>query len=183
MEASVVRRRLHTWCDADEETVRPLLLELQRLGCLSNGPIVAPRWETNVYPLYYWASHRVRAREPYAWVYYQLTVSAVGGGRAIVGVDDAPMPPEELRVHVRRMVDSEIDILIEDRDYFVFIEAKEPGVGRKAVFADKGGLRQLIRQYVQGVVSVKVWKSSGIIDPARDPELMSPATRPSSASP
>lgn len=68
----------------------------------------------------------------------------------------ALLPQEELRRHVKRMVNSEIDILVEDDDYFVFFEAKEATAGQKIKFQDKGGVRQLVRQYVQGKILEKL---------------------------
>lgn len=138
MEASVVRRRLHHWSNSDEEAIRPLIVALQQMGCLPNARIVAPRWETNVYPLYYWASHKLGSKTPYTHVFESLPTARVA------------IPFGELLTFVRRMVDSEIDILVEDHGYFIFIEAKETAPNRKTVFQDRGGLRQLVRQYVQG---------------------------------
>src|SRR6266446_2389026 len=48
-EASTVRRGLHLWSSADEQTVRPLILALQERGCLRTVRVSEPRWEINVY--------------------------------------------------------------------------------------------------------------------------------------
>ena len=59
MEASIVRRYLHQWSKADEQAILPLLVALQQGQCLANVQIKEPRWETNVYRLYfYWAYHQ-----------------------------------------------------------------------------------------------------------------------------
>ncbi len=143
MEASRVRRRLHKWTRTDEETIRPLVAGLQRSGCLQDCRINEPRWETNVYPLYYWASHKQGRKKPYDHV-FELVLNRKAAKN------------EALRTYVKQMVNSEIDILVEDHHYFIFIEAKEVAPGRKTIFQDRGGLRQLIRQYVQGQVLARL---------------------------
>ncbi len=144
MEASVVRRHLHRWNKADEEAIRSLIVSLQQLGCIQNSRISEPRWETNVYPLYYWAKHKLGSKKPHDHVFESLETSKVS------------VPTEELRIYVKRMVDSEIDVLVEDYDYFVFIEAKETAPGQTTVFQDRRGIRQLVRQYVQGHVLARI---------------------------
>jgi hypothetical protein len=137
-EASIVRRRLHQWSRADEEVIKPLVLAIQEQQCLPNFPIVAPRWETNVYPLYYWVRDKVGRKKVYEHVFTSL-----------------PQPQEELRVHVRAIVNSEIDILVEDADYFLFVEAKIPIDGQTIKFQMIRGVHQLVRQYVQGRILEK----------------------------
>ena len=43
-------------------------------------------------------------------------------------------------------------MLIEDNNYFVFVEVKSPGAGRRPRFTRdrEKGIHQLVRQYVQG---------------------------------
>jgi hypothetical protein len=60
------------------------------------------------------------------------------------------VPEEQLRIHIDRIANSEIDILVEDIEYFVFIEAKIVAAGQKVKFENNGGVHQLVRQYVQG---------------------------------
>ena len=59
-----------------------------------------------------------------------------------------------LEPHISRLADTEIDILVEDTEYFVFIEAKEVRGQSKAKF-EPGEVHQLVRQYVQGKVLEK----------------------------
>lgn len=136
MEASVVRRHLRQLNKADEQAIVPLIAALQQVRCLSNACIREPRWETNVYPLYYyWAHHRkVTHKEVYESVLKSLPSPIVS----------------DLRKHVARSADTEIDILVEDVEYFVFIEAKVPAKGQKVKFEKTGGVHQLVRQYIQG---------------------------------
>jgi hypothetical protein len=47
-------------------------------------------------------------------------------------------------------MNSEIDIMVEDIDYFLFIEAKTPKTGRKTKFQTIQGVHQMVRQYIQG---------------------------------
>jgi len=60
------------------------------------------------------------------------------------------VPEEQLRIHIDRIANSEIDILVEDVEYFVFIEAKIVAAGQKVKFENSSGVHQLVRQYVQG---------------------------------
>ena len=141
MEASVVRRRLHQWNKADEQAITPLIGALQQKQLLSEVHIKEPRWETNVYPLYYyWAyQHSLSSKDVYDRVFGSLPT------------DKVSVPDGQLRAHVERVVNSEIDILVEDIEYFAFIEAKIVKQGQKVKF-ENGGIHQLVRQYVQGKI-------------------------------
>lgn len=146
MEASLVRRRLRKWSKVDEQAITPLIANLQQRQCLPSIHITEPRYETNVYPLYYYWAHgqHLSHREVYDRVFRSLPVRNVS------------ISEEQLRPHVARVVDCEIDILVEDIDYFVFIEAKESVPGHKIKFENKGGVHQLVRQYVQGRILQKL---------------------------
>jgi hypothetical protein len=140
MEATLVRRRLRQWSKVVEQAIAPLIADLEQRQCLPNVHITKPRYVTNVYPLYYYWAHgqQLSHREVYDRVFRSLPVHNI------------PIPEEQLRPHVARLVDCEIDILVEDIDYFIFIEAKEAVPGHKIKFENKGGVHQLVRQYVQG---------------------------------
>lgn len=142
MEASIVRRHLHRWTKADEDTIRPLIAALQRAGSLSHVHIREPRWEANVYPLYYYWAHRhkVSHKEVYERVLGSLPRSIFS----------------DPRTHVARAADTEIDILVEDLDYFAFIEAKIAADDRKVKFEKTKGVHQLVRQYIQGRILEKL---------------------------
>jgi len=144
MEASIVRRYLHQWNKADEQAITPLITALQQGRCLSNVHVREPRWEINVYPLYYyWAHYRkIIHKEVYECVFGSLPMDTVS------------IPEKDLRTHVARVVNSEIDILVEDVEYFLFIEAKVAIVGRKVKFENTDGVHQLVRQYIQGRILV-----------------------------
>lgn len=136
MEASVVRRYLHQRNKADEQPIVPLVAILEQGGWLPNVSIREPRWETNVYPLYYYWVHYHKATHKEV---YELVLGSLASSIAF-----------DLQKHVTRAADTEIDILVEDVEYFVFIEAKVPGEGQKVKFEKTGGVHQLVRQYVQG---------------------------------
>src|SRR5512147_519405 len=73
MEASIVRRYLHQWSQEDEQAIRPFLEALQQQQCFTDVHIMEPRWETNVYPLYfYWAHHH---KVPHKEVYERVRES------------------------------------------------------------------------------------------------------------
>jgi len=53
------------------------------------------------------------------------------------------------------IANTEIDLLIEDDDYFIFVEAKDPPEGRPARFQIKDGVHQLVLQYAEGLFLAK----------------------------
>lgn len=147
MEASIVRRRLQRWntdlekmpraiAAFQKDTITPVIAALQEARSLLYVSIREPRWETNVCPLYYYWSHRHRAshREVYKRVIESLP---------------RPVPPD-LQKQLVRAADTEIDILVEDLDYFVFLEVKIPARNGKVKFERTGNVHQLVRQYIQG---------------------------------
>jgi hypothetical protein len=141
-EASIVRRHLHQWSKTDEQAIRPLILAIQEKQGLSDIHITEPHWETNVYPLYYWAERAAGSKRAYNHVLEFLP--------NLFPASKASLPETELRLHLKRIMNSEIDILVEDFDYFLFIEAKAPKTGRKTKFQTIAGVHQLVRQYIQG---------------------------------
>lgn len=146
MEPTLVRRRLRRWSKADEEVITALIHPLQQRQCLANSRVLEPRYETNVYPLYFYWRHRqnVSHREVYNHVFQSLPT------------DRLSMPQDQLRSHVGHTVDSEVDLLVEDIEYFIFIEAKEVAPGGKVKFEKKAGVYQLVSQYVQGKILAKL---------------------------
>ena len=73
MEPSIVRRRLRRWTEADEGSITPLVAGLQNKGALSGIQIQKPRYETNVYPLYYYWAHTKGL--PHTQVYSRIVES------------------------------------------------------------------------------------------------------------
>ena len=107
MEPSIVRRRLRRWTKADEAAITPLVAGLRNKGALSGIPIQKPRYETNVYPLYYYWSHTNGL--PHKQVYSKVVES--------FQMYTETAPDKSLLPHIQRLADTEIDILIEDREY------------------------------------------------------------------
>jgi len=140
MEASLVRRRLRRWSKNDEEAIRPLVVALKDKGYLTRARISQPRYETNVYPLYYYWAHQCGMEHR---AVYRCTLDWFL-------TSQGSLPADTLRPHVERIVNSEIDILVEDLDYFAFIEAKEVKDGERVKYETTEGVHQLVRQYVQG---------------------------------
>ena len=120
MEPSIVRRHLRRWTEADEAAITPLVAGLRNKGALSGIPIQKPRYETNVYPLYYYWSHTKGL--PHKQVYSEVVES--------FQMYTETAPDKSLIPHIQRLADTEIDILIEDREYFVFVEAKNVPEGK-----------------------------------------------------
>jgi len=141
-EASNVRRHLHQWSKADEQAIRPLILAIQEKQGFSDIQMTEPHWETNVYPLYYWAERAVGNKRAYDHVLEFMP--------NLFPASKVSLPERELRLHLKRIMNSEIDILVEDINYFLFIEAKIPKTGRKTKFQTIAGVHQMVRQYIQG---------------------------------
>lgn len=101
MEASIVRRRLRRWNKADEEAIRPLIGSMQQASCLDGVDIVEPRYETSVYPLYYyWAHlHGVRHRDLGEHMFREFAAATSTSDKA------------QLLPQVLTLVSTEIDIL------------------------------------------------------------------------
>ena len=150
-EASIVRRRLQQWSEFDEQAIKPLIQNLSGIR------VTEPRWVTNVYPLYYWAYEKVKVggRKVYTYVRHLLP--------ELFATSTVSLSEDDLHLHLRRIMNSEIDILVEDLDYFLFIEAKTPPAGQKTRYQDKGGVRQLVRQYIQGRILEKLVGKSFVL--------------------
>lgn len=148
-ESNKVRRALHRWSKVDEQAVMPLILAIRQKYDSSNFQIEEPRWVTNVYPLYYWAYNEMKSqRGAYDHVLELLPT--------LFPLARVSLPAEELRAHLRHIVNSEIDILIEDSNYFFFVEVKIPTTSQKIRFQKTAGVHQLVRQYVQGKILEKI---------------------------
>jgi len=142
MESSKLRRRLDPWYPLKAGRVRRLIEEiLSRYG--RNLTIKEPRRETNIYPLYYYFwDQGYRGRK----LYNQVLVEY----KRLFPELAPPSSRDDLYHQLQRSADTEIDLLIEDSDYFIFAEVKDPPPGKKAKFETKGGVHQLVRQFVQG---------------------------------
>jgi len=163
-EASVVRRRLQEWSNPDGQTpgpkfqdvlIKPLIQGLPKLQ------ITDPRWVTNVYPLYYWGYEEVK-KTGGARVYNHILESLPKW----FSPSSDLWQDNTLRLHVRRIINSEIDIVVEDEKFFLFIEAKTPTKGQKIKFQNKRDDHQLVRQYIQGKILAEIIKKtfiSGVI--------------------
>ncbi|MBI2089182.1 MAG: hypothetical protein HYT78_10625 [Deltaproteobacteria bacterium] len=141
-ETSKLRRTLDPWQPAKAHAVTRLVGECS----LRHGArleIKEPRWETNIYPLYYYFwDQGYRGRK----LYNQVIVDY----KRLFPELASPSSGGDLYYELQRSTDAEIDLLIEDRDYFIFAEVKDPPPGKKAKFETRGGIHQLVRQFVQG---------------------------------
>ncbi len=143
MEPSILRRKLDPWRPSKSDRVKPLINEILSNCGRNDLKIENPRWETNVYPLYYYfydgrkgpKSVFVRTFEEYQHLFSGVTTS---------------LNRDEQYKYISTVADAEIDLLIEDAAYFIFVEAKNPLPGKKAKFQKGYGLHQLVRQYVAG---------------------------------
>jgi len=145
MEPSKLRRKLDPWNSAKSHCVKPLITEILSSYSHNGIKLAEPKWEIHVYPLYYYyyedrAKRKKKSVFPRIFEEYQRLFSEVR----------SPLPRSELNTLITSVADAEIDLLIEDSDYFIFVEVKSPGAGQKPKFTKEKGIHQLVRQYVQG---------------------------------
>jgi hypothetical protein len=75
---------------------------------------------------------------------------------------DGKCSPDQLTAFIDDIANTEIDLLIEDHDYFIFVEAKDPPDGKPPRFQIRRGVHQLVLQYAEGLfLAKKIKKPSG----------------------
>ena len=135
---------------AGEQAIRETFSSIQRQNNLPNARLVEPRWETSVHPLYFWAYGECKC-EPGQRGNFRVCFEHV--------LKNLPeLPREEPRKPFwYTVVDCEIDILIEDSEFFLFLETKIPAWGTDIDwYKSKRGVHQLVHQYVQGKLLQKL---------------------------
>ncbi|MGH7380878.1 MAG: hypothetical protein ACREKR_01420 [Candidatus Methylomirabilales bacterium] len=148
MEASRLRRKLDPWDSAKSQRVRPVITEILLGYNRDDLRIEEPRRETNVYPLYYYY-YEERANKERGWIYQHIFREYKRlFPEAIPTLSSSTL--DELYELIGHVANTEVDLLIEDCKYFVFVEAKITGAGQKPKFEKGKGIHQLVRQYVQG---------------------------------
>ncbi len=147
MEPSKLRRKLDPWNSAKSHRVKPLITEILSSYSHNDLKIAEPKWESNVYPLYYYY-YEDRAKKKKESVFPRIFEEYQ---RLFPEVTPTLQRPELCKL-ITSVANAEIDILIEDNNYFVFVEVKSPGAGRRPKFTRdrEKGIHQLVRQYVQG---------------------------------
>jgi hypothetical protein len=130
------------------QNVRPLIHEILGRHNRQDLEIVEPKFEISVYPLYYYY-YDERTKKEKGGVYRHIFDEYKR-----LFADVIPTLPssklDELSKLLEHVANAEIDLLIEDHNYFVFVEAKLTGAGQKPKFEKGKGIHQLVRQYVQG---------------------------------
>ena len=151
MEATKLRRKLDpvdSWDDAKSERVKPVIAEIAKTCGVEITP-TQPRWEHGVYPLYYlYKNNRAdnlkvilqRIRDDYLMFFPDASRTC---------------SPDQMTKFVDSIANTEVDLLIEDDRYFIFVEAKDPPEGRPARFQIRDGVHQLVLQYAQGLFLAK----------------------------
>jgi hypothetical protein len=150
MEATKLRRKLdppERWESSRSEPVTSLINKVfQACGCLLK--IDDPRWETHVCPLYYYYSESSlgRTQPLYDRIFFEY-------GKHFSDVPE--LSRLRFKEYVGTVATAEIDLLIEDTEYFIFVEVKDPRENENPRFS-KGPIHQLVRQYVQGNILAKL---------------------------
>ncbi len=152
MEPTLLRRRFDPGQSECTEGLKRLVEGVCSWYGYDKRTIQQPRWETGVYPLYYWYfSDPERQQKQSAYKHISNECEKCFSLSAF-----SP-PLEDIYKRIGTIADAEIDLLVEDIGYFILIEAKKPPLlGQKPVFGQKYGLHQLVRQYLQGLFLEKV---------------------------
>lgn len=155
MEPTILRRKLDPWNPSKSRRVKPLIKKILSNCGHRDLRITSPRWEANSYPLYYFYYDRQKKNSVYVRMFeeYQGLFSGV----------KTSVERNELYKLFSSAANAEVDLLIEDGGYFIFVEAKTPPAGKKAKFEVASGLHQLVRQYVAGRFLEKVVKKRFLI--------------------
>ena len=144
MEPSILLRKLRPWRTKDADRAKSLVravLDKYKHNAWRCDPF---RWETSVYPLFYFAKDRdMPIKAAYERVF----------GWASPPPDEIANP--SLKAMLGPVANAEVDLLIESAHYFIFIEAKlRKKSGAKPRFQrnkeEYGSTHQLVRQFVQG---------------------------------
>jgi len=146
MEATKLRRKLDPidpWDTAKSERVKPVIAEI---ASTCDGGITprAPRWEHGVYPLYY--LYKQDSRDSLRMICEKIC----NDYGMLFPECNGNCPPNELSEFISYIANTEVDLLIEDVEYFIFVEAKNPPDGKLPKFEMKRGVHQLVWIYAEG---------------------------------
>jgi hypothetical protein len=156
MEPSLLRRKIDPGQSECTESLKRIIEAVFSWYGYDKRTIQQPRWETGVYPLYYWYfsdPERQQKQSPYKHILNKC--------EKCFSLSAFSPPLEDIYKRIGTIADAEIDLLVEDIEYFILIEAKKPLLpGQKPVFGQNYGLHQLVRQYLQGLFLAKVTKKN-----------------------
>ena len=145
MEATKLRRKLdEPWCPEKSQRVKPVIADIAKT-CEGDITPMEPRWEHGVYPLYYLYKHD--SRDTLKTVCNKILEDYI---MQFPELKDK-YPTDQLTAFVDDIANTEVDLLIEDVDYFIFVEAKNPPDGRLPRFQMKRGVHQLVLIYAEGL--------------------------------
>jgi len=156
MEPSILLRKLDPWKPSKADRVKPLVKQILSNSDHHNLTMDNPRWEASVYPLYYYYYQGPTPRKSVFVCIFEEYQRLFSGFKS-------PLQKDDLRKYISSAADAEVDLLIEDVSYFIFVEAKNPPPGKKARFGRGYGLHQLVRQYVAGRFLEKIVKKRFLI--------------------
>jgi hypothetical protein len=147
-EASKLRRKLDPidpWDTSKSERVKYLVQEIANSPEGGLPSLVEPRYDSNVYPLFYLYAGTTKGNLVATYnriLQDYLKLFPEHGGK---------YPTDLLMRFIEDIANTEIDLLIEDTEYFIFVEAKDPPDGKLAKFEKRRGVHQLVVQYAQGL--------------------------------
>jgi hypothetical protein len=145
MEATKLRRKLEEpWSFEKSNRAKPVIAEIAKTCDVGLTP-TEPRWEHGVYPLYY-----MYRRDPGDTLNVVCSRILQDYNELYAEIKD-DHPRDELTTLAADIANTEVDLLIEDVDYFVFVEAKDPPDGKLPRFQMRRGLHQLTLIYAQGL--------------------------------
>lgn len=145
MEATKLRRKLEEpWSSGKINRAKPVIAEIAKT-CDGGLTPTEPRWEHGVYPLYY-----LYRRNPGDTLNVVCSRIVEDYNELFPEIKDKHSK-DELTTLAADIANTEVDLLIEDADYFVFVEAKDPPDGRLPRFQMRRGIHQLALIYAQGL--------------------------------
>ena len=145
MEASKLRRKLdEPWSPEKSKRVKTVIADIAKT-CEGGITPTEPRWEHSVYPLYYLYRHDTR--DTLATVRNRI----LDDYSSLFPEFKDKYPTDQLTRFVDDIAYTEVDLLIEDVNYFIFVEAKNPSNGKLPKFEMKHGVHQLVWIYAEGL--------------------------------
>jgi hypothetical protein len=125
-------------------SVKPVISEIANT-CEGGITPTKPRWEHGVYPVYY--LYKGDSRDTLTTVRNRIVDDYI---KLFPELKDK-YPTERLTAFVDDIANTEVNLLIEDVDYFIFVEAKNRPDGRLPRFQMKRGVHQLVFIYAEGL--------------------------------
>ncbi len=144
METFILLHKLRPWRPGDADRANPLVHAVLTAYGQAKWLCYLFSWEASVFPLFYFAkSQDISSKAVYERIF------------GWAGHPSDLIEKPSIEKMLGPVADTEVDLLIESANYFIFIEAKvRQKPGEKARFQrnkkEYGAIHQMVRQFVQG---------------------------------